>query len=168
MEKLTALLEQYEGVIYNELKKMGIYKKFQDFDDYYQLGCIKLFDAFITCEVDALKEEHRYQFVKYAGQRLRWAFLDQKRRDRNLLNHEDQEDDFQMLLTQPFEENVAFMDVFMALMNQLTPKEKLFIQDRFIGGLNMSEIATKRGVSRKTVHMWRKGIQEKAQFLKNG
>lgn len=166
MEKLTALLEQYEGVIYHELKKIGLYRHAQDFDDYYQLGCLKLFDAFETCEVDALDEANRYQFVKYAGQKIRWAFLDQIRRDRNLFENEEPEDEFQQLLAQPFEEDVQFMDVFMTLMNQLSGKEKLYIQDRFVSGLNMSEIATKRGVSRKTVHMWRKGIQEKAQFLK--
>lgn len=167
MDTLTELLNQYEGVIYKELKRFGIYRSSQDFDDYYQLGCIKLFESFDTCGGDALTEQHRYQFVKYAGQNIRWAFLDQKRRDRYLSDHEEQDDDFQMLVTQPFDEDIFFMEGFTTLMKELTPKEKGFIQDRFISGLNMSEIAIKRGVSRKTVHLWRKGIQKKAQFLKN-
>ena len=167
MDTLTELLNQYEGVIYKELKRFRIYRSSQDSDDYYQLGCIKLFESFDTCGGDALTEQHRYQFVKYAGQNIRWAFLDQKRRDRYLSDHEEQDDDFQMLVTQPFDEDIFFMEGFTTLMKELTPKEKGFIQDRFISGLNMSEIATKRDVSRKTVHLWRKGIQKKAQFLKN-
>lgn len=167
MDKLTAIHQQFEGVIYNELKKMGIYRQSPEFDDYYQIGCLKLFDAAETCEGDPLNEEFRYQFVKYAGQKIRWAFLDQKRRDKHLSRHEEQDDDaFEQLLSQPFEEDIAFMAVFMELMKQLSDKEKLFIQDRFIQGLNMTEIAKKRRVSRKTVHVWRNGIQQKALFLK--
>lgn len=166
MDQLTNLLVQYEGVIYNELKRIGIYRSSQDFDDYYQLGCIKLFESFKTCGVDALSEQHRYQFVKYAGQKIRWAFLDQKRRDCYLTNHEEQNDNFEMLVAPSFEEDFFFIEQFGMLLELLTTKEKMFLQDRFIGGLNMSEIALKRGVSRKTVHAWRNGIQKKAEFLK--
>ena len=168
MEQLTHLLIQYEGVIYNELKRIGMYRSSQDYEDYYQLGCMKLFESFTTCGVDAFSERYRYQFVKYAGQKIRWAFLDQKRRDRYLIDHEEQDDGFEICLSYGFEENIFFKEQLLTLMELLTAKEKNFLQERFINGLNMSEIAIKCGVSRKTVHAWRNGIQKKAQFLKKG
>lgn len=165
---LTTLLDQYQGVIYSELKKMHIYPGSQDYDDYFQLACIKLFETYKTCNCDALLEENRYRFVNYASQSIRWAFLDQKRRDRHLGDHEEQSDDIVVAVETGFEDEIAFIENYHQLMDQLTIKEQRFLYDRFYLNLTMTDIAKKHGVSRKTIHLWRQGLQEKAQFLKKG
>ena len=173
MRKLTEpimeqLLDQYNGVIYYSLKKIGMYQSQSNFEDFYQLGCIKLFEAYETCEVDPLLEEYRYQFVNYAGQKLRWAFLDERRKEKQLFNHmEFGSDDIieSIAVFDSFEGNFEFQERINYLIGQLTLKEMIFLQERFYLGLTMTEIAKKYEVSRKTVYCWRNKIQEKAQFL---
>ena len=77
---MQALLLQFEGVIYASLKKLAIHKGKQDYDDFYQLGCLKLFDAYHDFDKDPFDESNRYPFVYYASQRLHWAFLDEMRK----------------------------------------------------------------------------------------
>lgn len=173
MRKLTEpimqrLLDQYKGVIYQSMKLTGVYKINPDFEDYYQIGCIKLFEAYETCAVDPLSEEHRYQFVKYSGQKLRWAFLDEKRKEKTLTERTEFQSE-EILESTPsfdfFEMKIEFEDQLEQLIDHLTDKELLFLQERFHFGLTMTEIAKKHGVSRKTVHQWRNKVQEKAYFL---
>ena len=167
MRKLTEcvmeqLLWQYERVIYAAMKEVHVYKSSQDFDDYFQLGCLKLFEAYESCEKDPLLEENRYQFVNYAGQRMKWAFLDERRREQYLAEREEfLEDGVDDTVEPSFAEDFALQELLDQLLEKLTEKEKDFLYDRLYLEMTMTGIAKKRGVSRKTVHVWRKKIQEK-------
>lgn len=166
---MNQLLSQYNGVIYRAMKQTGIYKSSPNFEDFYQTGCMKLFEAYLTCSEDPLSEKHRYQFVKYSGQKLRWAFLDEKRKEK--IHTERTEFDSQEQLEhvpsfEYFEAELEFREKVRQLIHCLTTRELLFLQERFYLGLTITEIAKKHGVSRKTVHQWRNNLQEKASFLR--
>ncbi|AZP04965.1 sigma-70 family RNA polymerase sigma factor [Jeotgalibaca ciconiae] len=170
-QNMQQLLDQYEGVVYSAMKKVGIYKRHPSFDDFYQIGCIKLFEAYETCEKDPLLEEHRHQFVYYASQRLQWAFLDEMRRDKKRFEKEEWQSDEQIMsfsLPNEFEENMFLKEQLYYLLALLSPNEYAFLYDRFCLNLSVTKIATKHGVSRKTVYQWRKKLQEKARFLMEG
>lgn len=166
---MTQLLSQYNGVIYQAMKQTGIYKSSPDFEDFYQIGCMKLFEAYQTCSEDPLSEEHRYQFVKYSGQKLRWAFLDQKRKDKvhaERIEFDSEEQLEHVPSFDYFETDLEFQEQVAQLINSLTTREFLFLKERFYLGLTITEIAKKHNVSRKTVHQWRNKLQEKASFLR--
>ena len=161
---MEQVLEEYGGVIYAALKSMGMYRSHQNFDDYYQLGCLKLFDAYASCAKDPLLEENRYAFVNYALQRVKWAFLDEKRRERKLADHEESESEEETGGNE-FVDDVALVVLVEKILLLLSPKEQNFLVDRFYYGLDMSAIAKKRGVSRKTVHAWRNNVQKKTKTM---
>ena len=49
------------------------------------------------------------------------------------------------------------------LSRHLTAREKAFLEDRLYYAMNMTAIAKKHGVSRKTVHVWRNKVKDKAE-----
>lgn len=166
---MNQLLSQYNGVIYQAMKQTGIYKSSPDFEDFYQNGCIKLFEAYQTCSEDPLSEENRYQFVKYSGQKLRWFFLDEKRKEKNHAERTEFASEERLEHVPSFdyfEAEFEFQEQAAQLMHCLTAKELLFLRERFFLGLSVTDIAKKHGVSRKTVYQWRNTLQEKARFLR--
>lgn len=169
---MEELLAQYEGVIYAALKSIHLYKSNQRFDDFYQLGCIKLFEAYESCVKDPLEEENRYQFVSFAQQRIRWAFLDEIRKEKRISDHEEFGDENEATygtISNEFENHIFLEDTLKQLNQHLTEREKAFLEDRLYYNMNMSAIAKKHGVSRKTVHTWRNKVKDKAEkilFLK--
>ena len=169
-ETMQALLLQFEGVIYASLKKLAIHKGKQDYDDFYQLGCLKLFDAYHDFDKDPFDETNRYPFVYYASQRLHWAFLDEMRKEnRRIERVEADSDDITDLASEdPAFDELVFADQLAHLMALLSPKERLFLADRLLGQLSITAIAKKHAVSRKTVYRWRQSLQKKALFLKEG
>lgn len=167
-ENMQILLDTYEGVLYSALKKLGMYRSHQNFDDYYQEGCLELFAAYELCEVDPLEHLNRYTFIHFLQRRLRWAFLDQKRKEGRLHGREDIPESELFLLespSAPFEDTLEMKELLHGLTALLTEKEQLFLQDRLIRELSMTEIARRHGVSRNTVHYWRQRIQDKLASL---
>lgn len=43
-EVMELLLEMYERVIYAALRDIHMYRSNQNFDDYYQLGCLRMLE----------------------------------------------------------------------------------------------------------------------------
>ena len=163
---MDQLMEEFEGVIYAALKSIHLYRSNQRFEDFYQLGCIKLFEAYEACADDPLIETNRYQFVNFAKQRIRWAFLDEIRKEKRVSDHEDfseeNETTYGTTLNE-FENDVVLQDMLDKLNKHLTAREKAFLEDRLYYAMNMTAIAKKHGVSRKTVHVWRNKVKDKAE-----
>lgn len=167
-KKMHVLLDIYKGVIYSALKKLEIYRSHQDFEDYFQEGCLQLFTAYELCQSDPLLDSNRYTFIHFLQKRLNWAFLDCLRKDQRLREQETTADSTIILVEDcaacltDIVETDALLQGLLAL---LSDQERDYLQDRVFHELSMTEIAQKQGVSRKTVHEWRRRIQEKATYF---
>lgn len=168
-ETATRLSEQYAGVIHHCLNRINRYPDHNDYDDFYQLGLITLFDTYETCLKDALQSENSFLFVSYAKQKISWAFLDQIRRDRKKESREaylSEEELEEIPNVVSFEEQLEQTDLLQRLCATLTAEENAYLRDA-LDGLNITEIARKQHISRKTLYKRRRQLQAKASlFLK--
>lgn len=168
-EAATQLSELYAGVIHHCLKKINRYPDHNDYDDFYQLGLITLFDTYETCLKDALATENSFLFVSYAKQKIHWTFLDQIRKDRKKESREaylSEEELEEIPNAASFEDQLEQEDLLQRLCACLTTEENAYLRDA-LEGLNITEIAKKQKISRKTIYKRRRHIQTKAStFLK--
>lgn len=165
---MLTLLQMYQGVVYSALKKLGMYRSHQDFDDYYQEGCLQLFEAYEVCTSDPLVDANRYAFIHFLQKRLHWAFLDYMRKEKRLRMQETPADSSFLLEAggaATFADTVETGSLLQDLLPLLHEQERAYLRDRIFQDLSMTEIAQKHRVSRKTVHEWRRRIQEKAAQL---
>lgn len=168
-EAATQLNELYAGVIHHCLNKINRYPDHNDYDDFYQLGLITLFDTYETCLKDALATENSFLFVSYAKQKIHWTFLDQIRKDRKKENREaylSEEELEEIPNAVSFEYQLEQEDLLQRLCACLNAEENAYLRDA-LDGLNITEIARKQKISRKTLYKRRRQIQTKASsFLK--
>lgn len=165
-ESAEQLIGQYAGIVIHCLNKINLPRSRNDYDDYFQLGLMTLIDTYETCTSDPLQEDNRYIFVSYASRKIMWVYLDEIRKaskkgaNETLLSNE-------VLMNLPcastFEAILEADDVYHKLSERLTPQERCYLNDAYIYGLNITEIAKKNGISRKTVYKWRSQIQTKAE-----
>ncbi|CZQ94534.1 sigma-70 family RNA polymerase sigma factor [Trichococcus ilyis] len=169
-ETATQLSELYAGIIHHCLNKINRYPDHNDYDDFYQLGLITLFDTYETCRKDALAAENSFLFVSYAKQKIHWTFLDQIRKDRKKESREaylSEEELEEIPHNSSFEEQLEQTDLLQRLCAGLTAEENAYLRDA-LAGLSITEIARKQQLSRKTIYKRRKQIQAKAgTFLKD-
>ncbi len=168
-EAATQLCDLYAGVIHHCLKKINRYPDHNDYDDFYQLGLITLFDTYETCLKDALVTENSFLFVSYAKQKIHWTFLDQIRKEQKKISREAylcEEELEEIPSTTSFEDQLEQTDLLQRLCACLTAEENAYLRDA-LEGLNITEIAKKQRISRKTLYKRRRQIQTKASpFLK--
>ena len=163
-EAATLLSDLYAGVIHHCLNKINRYPDHNDYDDFYQLGLITLFDTYETCLKDALATENCFLFVSYAKQKLHWTFLDQIRKERKKESREaylSEEELEEIPNTVSFEDQLEQEDLLQRLCASLTAEENAYLRDA-LDGLNITEIARKQKISRKTLYKRRRQIQTKA------
>ena len=60
-----------------------------------------------------------------------------------------------------FEQSYQDMDLLKEMLPLLTKNEQAYLLDAVVKQLSVTEIATKQGVSRKTVYQWKKRVAEK-------
>ena len=168
-EAATQLSELYAGVIHHCLKRINRFPDHNDYDDFYQLGLITLLDTYETCLKDALQSENSFLFVSYAKQKIHWTFLDQIRKEQKKVSREAylcEEELEEVPSTTSFEDQFEQADLLQRLCACLTAEENAYLRDA-LEGLNITEIAKKQRISRKTLYKRRRQIQTKASpFLK--
>ncbi|PTQ86062.1 RNA polymerase sigma factor (sigma-70 family) [Trichococcus patagoniensis] len=168
-EAATLLSELYAGVIHHCLNKINRYPDHNDYDDFYQLGLITLFDTYETCLKDALASENSFLFVSYAKQKIHWIFLDQIRKDQKKTSREaylSEAELEEIPNAVSFEDQLEQEDLLQRLSACLTAEENAYLRDA-LDGLNITEIAKKQKLSRKTIYKRRRHIQTKVRtFLK--
>lgn len=166
-EAALQLSDLYAGVIHHCLNKINRYPDHNDYDDFYQLGLITLFDTYETCLKDALANENSFLFVSYAKQKIHWTFLDQLRKDRKKEGREaylTEEELEEIPHAASFEDQVEQDDLLQRLCASLTAEENAYLRDA-LDGLNITEISRKQQISRKTLYKRRRQIQTKAYAI---
>lgn len=158
---------QFEGVVFGVLKRLNISPWHPDYDDYAQIGRMKLVAAYEEFPQNPWHQDHRNKFVGYAFTKIRWAIIDALRKQ---ATHRENEQEWNELFdttlacTQPqIADNLLEQEWLTAILQLLTPEEKRLIIDLCIYHLTITTIASKEGVSRKTIYQRRNRIKNKLQ-----
>lgn len=169
-EMQTDFFYVHDNIVYGVLKKCGISYHHPDYDDYKQTGLLKLTEAYETFPKDLLNEEEYYQFSGYAYQKIRWAIIDEIRKN---IKRVERETLFGKTGTQSLPETAVeanqdwlIWELLPSMMDCLEPNEQGYLKDVVFEQLTMTQIAQKHGVSRKTVYEWRKRTAKKLEQFK--
>ncbi|KAB2445587.1 sigma-70 family RNA polymerase sigma factor [Bacillus luti] len=117
----------YEGMIVNQIKKLGIY---QDHEEYYQCGLIGLWHAYEKFDAE------KGSFAAYAVVTVRGYILERLKKEFAVQE--------KCVYVGEYEDSFHFEDIEMRakdLMSVLEEKEKYIIFERFFAGKTMGEIA---------------------------
>lgn len=154
----------HDAIVYGALKKCQIPYNHPDYEDYLQNGRLKLVEAYESFPKDLAEEEAFYQFTGYAFQKVKWGILDElrikiRRAEREMPMPEDWEP---MVVDEKFnlDSDVLMCDMYQSMLSYLTEVEQMYLNDAVILQLSVTDIAKKRGVSRKTVYAWRQRVAE--------
>ena len=155
----------HDAIVYGALKKCSIPYNHPDYEDYVQIGRLKLVEAYESFPKDLLEEKSFYQFTGYAFQKVKWGILDEirilvRRAERETAMPEDWEP---MVIDNvaAVEPDVVMWDMYSKMLSGLSEVEQTYLNDAVVHQLSVTAIAKKRGVSRKTVYTWRKRVAEK-------
>lgn len=159
----------HDAIVYGALKICQIPYNHPDYEDYVQIGRLKLVEAYESFPKDLMEEESFYQFTGYAFQKVKWGILDEirimvRRAERETPMPDDWEP---MVVDERFtmDSDVVMSDVYQSMLACLTEVEQDYLNDAVSHQLSVTDIAKKRGVSRKTVYAWRARVAEKlAQY----
>ncbi|MGO5009470.1 sigma-70 family RNA polymerase sigma factor [Bacillus wiedmannii] len=150
----TEAVVLYEGMIVNQIKKLGIY---QDHEDYYQCGLIGLWHAYERYDAE------KGSFPAYAVVTVRGYILERLKKESALKERN--------VYVGEYEDIFHFEDIEMRakdFMSVLDEKEKYIIFERFFVGKTMGEIANEmemtyyqvRWVYRQALEKMRNSLRE--------
>lgn len=162
----------HEPIVYGVLRECHVTRNHPDYDDFVQIGRIKLVEAYESFPKKLCSEEHYYQFTGYAYQRILWAVLDKLRKDGKRYSNENglSENYLSILPSESNinEEDVLLSELFQSMLHSLNKREQEYLISAVIYRLNITDIARKYGVSRKTVYQWKRRISEKLKEFRTG
>ncbi|MGH0592550.1 sigma-70 family RNA polymerase sigma factor [Bacillus pretiosus] len=150
----TETVVLYEGMIVNQIKKLGIY---QDHEEYYQCGLIGLWHAYERYDAE------KGSFPAYAVVTVRGYILERLKKESALKERN--------VYVGEYEDIFHFEDIEMRakdFMSVLDEKEKYIIFERFFVGKTMGEIANEmemtyyqvRWVYRQALEKMRNSLRE--------
>lgn len=169
-EKEQDFFDQYAGMVHGALKRLGVWHTHPDYDDFVQQGLLKLVEAYETYPKDLEQAEYLKQFGGYAYQKVYWHMIDLLRKQKRKWESEmawpedleGQHPDTHLSIEQGYQE----MELLAQMLPLLTKKERAYLVDAVVNQMNVTEIAQKQGVARKTVYVWKKQVAVKlAGFL---
>jgi RNA polymerase sigma factor (sigma-70 family) len=155
----------HDSIVYGAIKRCGISIRHPNYDDFVQIGLLKLVEAYEEFPDSLFDEKYFYQFTGYAFRKIRWALIDemrreQKREERFTAFPEDYQE-WGMFLSADTSEDCLIWQMFESMLHCLTKREQVYLKDAVLNQLNVTEIAKKHNVSRKTVYRWKKIIAKK-------
>ncbi|PEK04092.1 sigma-70 family RNA polymerase sigma factor [Bacillus wiedmannii] len=124
----TGTVVLYEGMIVNQIKKLGIY---QDHEEYYQCGLIGLWHAYERFDAE------KGSFPAYAVVTVRGYILERLKKESALQERNVYVGEYEEIFT--FEDAEIRAKDFMSVLDE---KEKYIIFERFFVGKTMGEIAS--------------------------
>lgn len=155
----------HDSIVFGAIKKIGIRYDHTNYDDFVQVGRLKLVDAYQEFPEDLHEEAYFYQFTGYAYRKVYWGLMDQIRKDQRIIEREDglpeSFEEWGADEHQLFDQDVVIWQLFYSMLNCLTKKEQRYLKDLVFEQLSITEIAAKYGVSRKTVYVWKKQVAKK-------
>lgn len=163
------------NLIHGVLAHLHVSPLHDNYDDYFQEGCLIFADAFAKYPDDPHDPDNAKRLMNFAYKRIYWRLLDHFRCEAKLAEQQGDslnndmldEDKINQLLLDP-QSTINFdrledHDFFDQLRCQCTPKERLYLDAILKKNLTDSEIAKKYHVSRQTVYAWKKGIRKKVE-----
>ncbi|GEK90975.1 sigma-70 family RNA polymerase sigma factor [Alkalibacterium kapii] len=171
-ELATDFLFVHESLVYGVLKACHVGYTQAYYDDYVQIGRLNLIQAYEVFPEDLREEQNYYRFTGFAYQRVRWAILDELRKAAKERERESGVIDTSVfeapMSNDRSEESVVYWELFQSMFACLNEQEKEYLEDAVILRLNVSAMAKKYGVSRKTVYQWKQRVGKKlAHFRKD-
>ncbi|CAM4071677.1 RNA polymerase subunit sigma-70 [Bacillus wiedmannii] len=150
----TETVVLYEGMIVNQIKKLGIY---QDHEEYYQCGLIGLWHAYERFDAE------KGSFPAYAVVTVRGYILERLKKESALQERNVYVGEYEEIFT--FEDAEIRAKDFMSVLDE---KEKYIIFERFFVGKTMGEIASEmemtyyqvRWVYRQALEKMRNSLRE--------
>jgi len=150
----TETVVLYEGMIVNQIKKLGIY---QDHEEYYQCGLIGLWHAYERFDAE------KGSFRAYAVVTVRGYILERLKKESALQERNVYVGEYEEIFT--FEDAEIRAKDFMSVLDE---KEKYIIFERFFVGKTMGEIASEmemtyyqvRWVYRQALEKMRNSLRE--------
>ncbi|PTC13543.1 sigma-70 family RNA polymerase sigma factor [Bacillus wiedmannii] len=124
----TETVVLYEGMIVNQIKKLGIY---QDHEEYYQCGLIGLWHAYERFDAE------KGSFPAYAVITVRGYILERLKKESALQERNVYVGEYEEIFT--FEDAEIRAKDFMSVLDE---KERYIIFERFFVGKTMGEIAS--------------------------
>ena len=166
-EKELEFFVQFEGVVFGVLKRLTIHPLNPHYDDFTQIGRLKLVEAYEMYRDDPFIEDNRGRFVGYAFTKIRWAIIDEIRKQ-SLRQEREQvwDESFDHTLPASDEEILEFIlenEWLQEVLDPLTEKERQLVIVLCISNMTITAIAKKERVSRKTIYQRRNKIKEKLQ-----
>ena len=162
-EEEAAFFDRYAGIVYGVCKKLNFSFFHTDFEDFVQLGLLKLVDAYEMYPY-SLEEENSITFASFAYQHVYWHFLDILRKEQKRTKHEcTLSEENKQLKTESVGQIHSFIetDLFKKLLSCLTPTEQELLLDLVFYELTVTAAAKKHQVSRKTIYKRCKHIRSK-------
>ncbi len=147
------VFQNYEKMIKNQIKTLNIYK---NYDDYYQIGLIALWEAFEKYD------ERRGKFSAYAYVTVRGRMLEHLKKESAFENRHNCSFDEKVkandyVYSEPFLE----MDLFKSYLTPLTERQRRWVIEAIGNEKTIKEIAEKYAVSEEAVKSWRKAALRK-------
>lgn len=162
------IVTTFESVIKGVLNNLRILPMYAYYDDCYQVGLIKLFEAIKDYPADLNTEEELYRFGGYAFIKIKWAVIDECRRvKRHQLKEEKMPESYEELTYQWCHsiENQLIEDIDLAhFLLWLTPREQDYL-NLFLKHRSITQVANAMGISRKTVYVIRQKVAEKYELF---
>lgn len=160
----------HDSIIYGALKKCGITWNHASYDDYKQIGLLKLVEAYEEFPESLFEEEQFYQFTGYAYRKVRWAIIDEIRKEQKQAERfhslPDQYEEWSSLTVGDGMDEWTVWELFHSMLWCLSKKEQAYLKDSVLEQLTITEIAAKYGVSRKTVYIWKKSVGKKLSHFR--
>ncbi|MCV3741780.1 sigma-70 family RNA polymerase sigma factor [Lentilactobacillus hilgardii] len=167
-EAFNFLLDgDHELIIYGVLKRLHVMKGNPLYDDMVQEGRL----AFVNKYIQGINAEKKPNpFLAYIYQGVYWAMIDYMNKQRVSDGHiyEVTGDDNPLDEISDINQSVERMDgiaLIETLSGLCTTNELKYLKCAYYLGMNVTEIAHYTGVSRVTVHKWRKNLIQKVGKL---
>jgi RNA polymerase sigma factor (sigma-70 family) len=128
----------YDKLIKNQIKQLKIY---QQFDDYYQVGLIGLWDAYRKFD------NTKSSFSAYAFTQVRGSLLTALRKEHRYKQSHHFYDTTMFEFFQGKSDNVLQKEIMEMYCKRLSPDQRKVIMGRFYDQKTFEEIAAEEGVS---------------------
>ena len=159
----------HESIVHGVLKRCSIWFDHPNYDDYLQIGLLKLVEAYEIFPKDLFNETYFYQFTGFAFQKIRWAIVDELcKKSRKAGFKTGLPEDLDSFQTLTFSDNEDWIvwELFPSMLNCLSKSEQSYLKDAVLEQLSVTDIARKHSVSRKTVYGWKKKVGHKLEHFK--
>lgn len=139
--------EAYKPMIFSIMRKLHITK---EYDEYYQLGLIALWEAYQNFQPD------KGSFSSFAYKKIYWKIVSNLRKQLRTQSNEClMAEESPYLSASSYKNQYDFYTTLESILHDLTPLQKAWVTGYIYEGKSLKEIAQEQGVSVGAVKQWR-------------